>query len=155
VDHIRGKTGIRGRYVIPEPVGHLLLHGMEKNGELAFLTADGKPLVWYGQEGKRHKTDSVAQMWRRLLRKCPQVRRLGFKYLRKTGATLIGDLTGSDRLAELYLSHSGQSVARKHYLGRTEEAFDQLADAIGKMRECLDPMFDGSAVIPDKATKSG
>ena len=52
------------------------------------------------------------------------------------------DLTGSDEVAELYLSHKGQSVARKHYLARTPECYRKLAAALELLRSISPDTLD-------------
>ncbi|HVX57134.1 MAG TPA: hypothetical protein VHA37_05365 [Candidatus Saccharimonadales bacterium] len=143
VDRNRGKTGIRGVYPLWAEVRKLVEADMNKNADepLLFKSADGKPLVWFGGTWR---VDSVAKTWSNLLDHCPKVRRLSHKHLRKTGASLIEHLTGSDRVAELYLSHSGNSVAKKHYLARD---FDRLAEGLAALRAHLSPMFDGTETV--------
>ena len=84
------------------------------------------------------KTDSVASAWERLLKKTPSVSQYSFKHLRKTGADMIKRISGSEEVAQTYLSHKPTTVGGRHYTNRD---YDRLADALGKMRRRLDEMF--------------
>lgn len=146
IDRNRRKTGVRGVYPLWPEVATLVR--CEMNTDEAeprlFLSLDGKPLVWFHSTGR---VDSVSKTWANLLNRCSAVRKLGHKFLRKTGASMIETLTGSDRIAEMYLSHKGDTVAKKHYLARD---FSTLANALDKMRAHLDPVFSVAVnSIPD------
>lgn len=94
-------------------------------------------LIWFNDDGI--KIDNVASAWFRLLRKTPSVRQFSFKSLRKTGADMIEKITGSEKMAAVYLSHKPKTVTGKHY---TDPDFDRLAEALAKLRIQLEPMFD-------------
>lgn len=147
IDRNRGKTGQRGVYPLWAEVQALVDAEMNRDPSepLLFKSMDNKPLVWFGAKSR---VDSVSKTWANLRIKCPTVRKLGHKYLRKTGASIIEKLTGSDRIAETYLSHKGQSVAKKHYLAQN---FDKLAEALLEMRSHLQPMFGAT---PAEATEA-
>lgn len=144
IDRNRGKTGVRGVYHLWPEVQELLAAEMDKDATepLLLKSSDGKPLVWFHRTGR---VDSVSKTWANLLKRCPTIRKMGHKYLRKTGASLIEALTGSDRVAELYLSHQGESVAKRHYLARD---FSRLGGALGSLRQYLAPVFAASAPQP-------
>lgn len=148
IDRNRSKTGVRGVYPLWPEVAELVETAMDRNKlePLAFKSLDGNPLVWFHKTGR---VDAIAKTWRNLLDKCSDVRRRGFSTLRKTGATIIEQLTGSLEIAQLYLSHKGQTVAEKHYLGRH---FDKLALALVAMREHLRPVFAEHATTKAAST---
>jgi integrase len=143
IDRNRGKTGVRGVYPLWPEVAALVEAEKDQNPDepLLFKTGDGKPLVWHQDTWR---VDSVGKSFGKLLAKCKGegVRPLPFKYIRKTGATMLEHITGSDRVAELYLSHTGGTVAKRHYLGRD---FDRLADGLRRLREHLAPVFTETA----------
>ena len=93
-------------------------------------------LVYLNDDGQ--KTDSVASAWKRLLKKVSSVSQYSFKHLRKTGADMIKRISGSEEVAQTYLSHKPTSVSGKHYTNRD---YDRLADALREMRSQLEPMF--------------
>jgi integrase len=140
VDHYRGKTGVRGVYNLWPETAALLLARMEKhtpkNQPLALLTQTGQALVTYNLNTK---TDSVWATFTKLRQreKCKKVKTLPFKYLRKTGADFIMARYGLE-VAQAYLSHTGGSVAERHYVNRS---FDKLNEALKDLREWLSPIF--------------
>jgi hypothetical protein len=144
IDRHRHKTAVRGVYPLWVELSRLVETEMDRDTAeaLAFKTGDGKPLVWYHDTGR---VDSISKTWANLMDKCTSVRRLGFSALRKTGATLVRELTGSVETAQVYLSHKGASVAEKHYLAAS---FVRLADALVAMRQLLDPVFALSTASP-------
>src|SRR5439155_9845176 len=72
-----------------------------------------------------------------------QIRRLSFKYLRKTGADMIRRIAGKE-VAEIYLAHQDMTMARAY----TNPDFKRLAKALRKMREQLVPVLGPPPVPP-------
>ena len=141
----RSKTGVGGRWVLwPETVA--ALRGAQcppQDGRgLVFRTRTGQPLCHVTQAGQR--ADAFVLAWRRLLQRkradktdlLASDRRLPFKCLRKTGATMIRDIAGLD-LAQAYLAHRGSSVAERHYLAPSSKT---LPDALRDLRTRLMPV---------------
>ena len=138
----RTKTGVGGQWVLwPETIAALrVVQCPPRDGkDLIFRTKTGQPLCHVTQAGLR--ADALVLAWRRLLRRtradgtdllAPD-RRLPFKCLRKTGATMIRDVAGLD-LAQTYLAHRGSSVAERHYLAPSTTT---LADALSGFRTRL------------------
>ena len=93
-------------------------------------------LVWFNEEGQ--KIDNVASAWKRLLKKTPSVSQYSFKSLRKTGANMVKGISGTEEVAQTYLSHKPTSVSGRHYTNRD---YDRLAEALMEMRRLLEPMF--------------
>jgi len=67
---------------------------------------------------------------------CPSVRRLSFKYLRKTGADMLRKLSDKDT-SETYLAHAERSMAR-HY---SNPDYAKVDIALATLRSNLEPMF--------------
>lgn len=136
--HPRNKTGVMGRWRLWPETARLVAERLKETPEnpagLAFLTSGDKPLVWYNDT---NKMDSVKLVWARLLKKCPTVRPLSYKYLRKTASQIIRDLSDLET-SQAFLAHAGQSVAERHYNNR---CFDKLDAALVRMRKHLKPMF--------------
>jgi len=104
-------------------------------GDLAFLTAKGKPLAWYHPNDKGgSRVDAIHLAWRKLATNSKVSK--PFKLLRKTGATLIRSIGGIE-VSEQYLAHSEKSMAR--FYSRPEPK--RLTDALAKLRQQLSPMF--------------
>jgi hypothetical protein len=139
LEHPRNKTGVLGRWLLwPETadaVSRRLTSTPENVAGLAFLSEDGKPLVWYNE---KNKMDSVKLVWARLLKKCPTVRPLSFKFLRKTASQIIRDLSDLET-SQAFLAHTGQSVAERHYNNRS---FEKVTSALLQMRLHLAKMFE-------------
>lgn len=93
-------------------------------------------LIWFNSDGQ--KMDNIACAWWRLLRKTSSVNQYSFKHLRKTGANMISQISGSEEIAQTYLSHTPASVARQSYI---DANYERLADALWKMRSELEPVF--------------
>lgn len=151
IDRNRGKTGVRGVYPLWDETRELLAAEMNQTPSqpLLLLTMDGNALVTFNSKSR---IDTVSKTWANLRKKAPNVRPLGHKYVRKTGASLLAQLTGSERIAELYLSHTGDTVAKKHYLAKD---FSHLADGLTKLRAQLAPMFAAATEGKAAVSKAG
>jgi hypothetical protein len=96
-------------------------------GSIVYLNANGI------------KIDHIKCSWFRALEKCNgKVRKLSFKYLRKTGAKMISDIAGKE-IGKVYLAHSKKEMIDRHYV---PEDYSKLADALKTMREKLQPLFE-------------
>jgi integrase len=133
VDRHRAKTGVRGVYALWPPVQELLVRfiNTDASEQRLLTTLEGNPLVWVTENWR---CDTVAKLWAKLMKRVPLVSQLSFKYLRKTGASMIYEITGSIDVVELYLSHAGRGVAQKHYLTRNT---DWLAKPLQELGERL------------------
>lgn len=141
IDRQRGKTGVRGVYPLWPEVQKLLEVEMDRTSSpLLLLTERGNPLVHPTKSGGA-RIDTVASLWNQsiLWNVRKKVRPLSFKHLRKTGSTMVEKLTGSEKVAQMYLSHTSKTVASKNYLGKD---FSDLAAALLKMHQHLAPMFN-------------
>jgi hypothetical protein len=140
---------------------------------LALLTDEGYPLVHHNGStsatGRKTKTDSVRLGWDRLyvkLRNAEKraakngetvtaIRKLGFKYLRKTGSQLVRNVAGLE-VAVAFLSQGTPDkkhiVAEKHYNNRD---FDTLAEALRTVREQLSPMFEAAREADKRKAQKG
>jgi integrase len=100
---------------------------------LALLTATGRPLV-----DPANHCDAVTLTWGKLRRACARdgsaVRPLGFKHLRKTGATWIRE-NGDEQRQQEYLGHARGSVAGRHYSGPA--TFARLHDLLDRYHQEL------------------
>jgi len=115
VHRFRDKTGVEARWCLwPETV--LLLQALkaEDNGDRRWLLTEyGNPLV---EVTPRTRRDAVEQAWKTLLRRIDPNRRLGFRFLRKTGADAIKRL-GTLEESEMYLAHAEPGI-NKAYANR-------------------------------------
>jgi integrase len=138
----RRKTEVYGNWALWDVTADLLKNRLPytpKNPEEhALLTRNGQPYVRY-VNGNR--TDAIGQAWQKLIKKAG-VTKLGFKYLRKTGADMIRKIGGLE-VSEAYLAHSEKTLARVY----SNRDFDKLADALGTMNAELKTVFAQGAVI--------
>lgn len=146
LDRHRQKTGVHGRWQLwPETAEALrrwfAAHPHDGDG-LAVRGPSGQPLVWH-QDAKRR--EYIRDGWRSVQDRCEasghQVRRMSFKYLRKTGATMIRSIAGIE-VSEQYLAHAETSTAKWYSVPEPE----RLTAALGVLRERLTPMFRTSGV---------
>ncbi|MBT3201487.1 MAG: hypothetical protein HN350_16420 [Phycisphaerales bacterium] len=132
----RRKTEVYGSWVLWGVTADLLerrLGWTPKNAEdYALLTRNGRPYVSYGNG---NRTDVIGQAWAKLVKKAG-VTKLGFRYLRKTGADMIRKIGGLE-VSEAYLAHSEKTLARVY----SNRDFDKLADALGTMETKLAAVF--------------
>lgn len=126
IDRARNKTGVWGSWQLWSKTAELLAQQLNGKDGLAFQTEDGRPLVHYSPA----RTDSVAQMWSRLLRKAKTGAGFGFKSLRKLGAQLVKDATHNLETAKLFLSHKGLSVAEMHYVNADNTLLDSALKTV-------------------------
>ncbi len=133
----RRKTEVFGQWTLWDVTADLLekrVRRTPKNPEeLALLTRYANPLVRYSDSGR---TDAIALAWQKLVAKAG-VTKLGFRFLRKTGADMIRKIAGLE-VSEAYLAHSEKSLARVY----SNRDFDKLAEALTTMRTQLAVVFD-------------
>ncbi|MFZ2874985.1 MAG: hypothetical protein WAZ94_10955 [Phycisphaerales bacterium] len=157
VHRFRDKTGVEARWCLwPETI--LLLRTLKaaENGERRWLLTDyGNPLV---EVTPRTRRDAVEQAWKALLQRIDPDRRLGFRFLRKTGADAIKRL-GTLEESEMYLAHAepgiNKAYANRNW-GRMWECLRQLrlqlpflGDEFSLARKQIEP------VVPTKRSKTG
>jgi hypothetical protein len=90
----RHKTGVWGKWWIPPEVAtwvrkrlaNTARDGQKNPWQCAFLTGKGMPLVHFGKDNDKPRSDSVEQMWAKMLKAAApyDVRHVSFKFLRKT-----------------------------------------------------------------------
>jgi hypothetical protein len=124
VHRFRDKTGVEARWCLwPETVQFLRAFKADENGERRWLLTEyGNPLV---EVTPRTRRDAVEQAWKALLQRIAPDRRLGIRFLRKTGADAIKRL-GTLEESEMYLAHAEPGI-NKAYANRNW----------GRMWECL------------------
>jgi integrase len=144
----RRKTEVYGSWMLWGVTADLLerrLGWTPKNAEdYALLTRNGQPYVSYGNG---NRTDVIGQAWTKLVKKAG-VTKLGFRYLRKTGADMIRKIGGLE-VSEAYLAHSEKTLARFY----SNRDFDKLADALGIMETKLAAVFALELKQPEKSKK--
>jgi hypothetical protein len=95
-------------------------------------------------------------MWSYVLRNAraahPEVRKLSFNKLRKTGGNLIKHIQGADgEIAGVFLCHGHPVTSDELSDSYTNRPWRRVFEAIEKVREQLAPMFD-SAVASGTGT---
>lgn len=137
----RTKTGVQGSWTLWAETKRALeaWFSTHPHDDLAIRSPNGSPLVWH-HGGKRR--EYIRDGWRTTQDRCEAsgtaVTRLPFKYLRKTGATMIRSIGGIE-VSEQYLSHAETSMARWYSV--PDEG--RLAEALAELRLRLAPMFGG------------
>lgn len=157
----RGKTRVPGRWRLWPETAALLRKVMAgtPHEELVMLGRRGRPLVYY--DG-RYRYDAVRtewehvldraqrawemhekrwggvpeRLWERGYRAPGKVRRLSFKYLRKTGGNLVRRLGGREQ-SEVYLAHADPKMARPY----TNKDFAALGRTLMRLRRQLIPVL--------------
>jgi hypothetical protein len=120
IDRDREKTGVRGRWAIwPETRKAIRKAQTTANEEeRVFLTPRGNPLV-----SEKTRSDYVSDKWE-ALRTAAKLKDVpGFKFLRKTSADAIKQLSGSDEISRLHRCHDEQNRMAKPY---TDRLFGEL-----------------------------
>lgn len=137
----RNKTGVEARWSLwPETANALLRHQAPENPELRWLLTNyGNPLVEVTPTTRR---DAIEQAWKSLVERSEVERRLGFRFLRKTGADAIKRLGGLD-LSEMFLSHQEPGL-NKHYANRDWP----------KLWTCLQELRDQMPFLQDRSFTS-
>lgn len=136
IERKRTKTQVNGRWKLwKETIEALKPYCKAKgNSDRVVLTSDdGNPLVWFSSNNRR--TDSVCQCWTRFTKRA-KVNHLGFKHLRKTGATMIRAIDGIE-VSEQYLAHAEKGIARFYSVPDAS----RLDKALVELRVRLSQMF--------------
>lgn len=157
VHRFRDKTGVEARWVLwPETVLMLRALKAAENGERRWLLTDyGNPLV---EVTARTRRDAIEQVWKELLDETTLVRRLGFRFLRKTGADAVKRL-GSLEESEMFLSHQEPGI-NKAYANRN---WAKMWTCLRQLRLQLPFLGDTFAIarkkdrsaVPTKRSKTG
>jgi hypothetical protein len=152
---------VPGRWRLWPETAKLLRKQMaaENVDDLALLGKSGRPLVYHVGKDRydavRHEWDDVLdrakrsfeqhekqyagipeRLWPKRYRAPVKVRRLSFKYLRKTGGNLVRRLSGRER-ADVFLAHADPTMARPY----TNKDFKALAKTLDKLRQQLVPVL--------------
>jgi integrase len=144
ITHIRHKTKVRGTYWIPPELVTLLRAEFDARPDdaLVWRTAEGRPLVSYGDNGQT--SDAVRQMWDDLREKAEVPTALPFKHLRKYLADFC-TAHGGEEMGQVAMAHSRQTVLSRNYsTARPFEKFHALQKQMhahltaGKFFEPLD-----------------
>lgn len=112
-------------YRLWEETRSLLRQELAQTGELALVTANGKPLVQetWRTDGSVRKNDTTHSAWVRL-QQASGIEK-PHKLLRKTGATLLNQHEGFARFVSLYLAHSPRGMAEQHYAQADQAGFQK------------------------------
>jgi hypothetical protein len=149
---VRHKSRVYGEWLLwPETVDALryMIDRRQQIGNaspdsLLFVTRDGSPM--YRQTEGGNNGQQIPNMWSYVLKNVraahPEVRKLSFNKLRKTGGNFIKHAQGSDgEVAGVFLCH-GHPVATDEFSDSyTNRPWKKVFEAIEKMREQLAPMF--------------
>jgi hypothetical protein len=104
-------------------------YGTQK-GERALLNSNGELLrCWEEKDGKVVDTNAVMKAWFRLTAKTNIKKPL--KLLRKTSASLLATHPTYGQFASLFLGHSPQTTAEKHYVKPPQDLFDEAVVWLG------------------------
>jgi hypothetical protein len=111
----RAKTGVEAKWMLwPETSTLLRRHKAPANEKhLWLLTEAGNPLVDSDQMWRR---DAIDKSWDSLRARSGMKRWLGYRFLRKTGASAVKRLGGLEE-SEMYLAHQELGL-NKHYANR-------------------------------------
>lgn len=145
----RHKTGVWSSWVLWPKTLSLLTGEMQYTGPVAFVTEQGKRLVHFNGGTK---TDSVRQAWTRLVEKTGIRTGLGFKSIRKLGGQLLREAAGLE-ISQLYLAHTGGSVAEQHYTNPVYAKLDTALINLGtKVEAALTSPASNMRVVEAPAT---
>lgn len=131
IERRRSKTGVRCRHKLWPVTVELVKSEMVRGGQRddrVFVTVRGNPLVntqWRGE--KLYRTDSIACLFRRLLKKVGIDGGRSFYSLRKTGASEIEAIDPT--VTELYLAHAERGMKR-NYAERNWATLDGALDEL-------------------------
>ena len=155
IKRIRRKTRVYGEFRLwPETVVALQWIARERSvvepagNKMVILTERGQPLA----------ATRVANQWNGLMKRVradhPGVRFLPFKFLRKTAAQLIRDVSDGET-AGTFLCHGTpvKTDALSDVYSRRD--FQKVFDALAKVREQLEPMFRGVGASFDRPRSKG
>jgi hypothetical protein len=119
------------------------------------LTRNGNPVWTPTANGNPNRF--VANAWAKLLRRVrkdhPEFPALGFKYLRKTSATLVRRIAGGEA-ASMFLSH-GRATSDDLLDLYAAKPFGRAFKACRRLRKALEPMFATHKEFPAKREIAG
>jgi integrase len=100
-------------------------------GERVFVNEAGGPLLStrLRDDGQLVKSDALANMWDRVRARTGLRKTL--KGLRKTGASVLATHEVYGRFDKLYLGHSPEMMADRHYTAPPQELFDEAVSWLG------------------------
>jgi integrase len=110
LSHVRGKSGVRVRYLLWPETRELLKRAAAKTGR-AFTTREGTPLVHYSKlakSGEPARVDNVRNWWVRLC-VAADVKGYRFSNLRDTASTALESI--DQTMTDLFLAHSDPRMA--------------------------------------------
>lgn len=149
---VRQKSRVYGEWLLwPETVDALrcMIDRRQRIGNaspdsLLFVTKDGSPMYRMTEGGNNGQ--QLPNMWGYVLKSAraahPEVRKLSFNKLRKTGGNLIKHAPGSDgEIAGVFLCHGHPVKSDELSDAYTNRPLRKVFEAIEKVREQLDPMF--------------
>ncbi len=139
VHRVRNKTKVEARWILwPETLRELKRHKAPKNAECRWLlTKHAKPFVEVNQFSRR---DAIDQGWKTWRSRARLSRDLGFRFLRKTGASAVKRLGGLEE-SEMYLSHAEPGI-NKAYANRNWSRMWKCLTAFRAELRFLDPSLD-------------
>ena len=142
----RDKTDVfcRWGFIFPEVAEGIRWVMSTHRYEFVFVGADGEPLVDINEKVRR---DTIQQWWSKLVHAAGS-RYLPFKFLRKTAADMLRQLTDRDT-SEAFLSHVNEGVAKFY----TNHDWDKLAAGLRLLHQKLQPIFEvpePKLLIPQK-----
>jgi integrase len=149
---VRRKSKVYGEWLLwPETVDALryMIDRRQRIGNaspdsLLFVTKDGSPM--YRQTEGGNNGQQIPKMWGYVLKNAraahPEVRKLSFNKLRKTGGNFIKHAPGSDgEVAGVFLCHGHPVTSDELSDAYTNRPWKRVFEAIQKVREQLAPMF--------------
>lgn len=127
----RFKTVPTVTYKLWPRTAELLRASISGHAELALTNLKGEPLQSkaFNAKGELAKIDNIRSAFERVTRSLGI--RLGFKALRKTAATALGSHAEHGRYAQHFLGHAPRTVADRHYVRPSQEAFDAAVSWLG------------------------
>lgn len=146
VNRVRRKTGKAfAAKLWPQTIQ--ALHWLEH--EVSLIEPPDNPWVLLTENGNRPTSQHIANRWNRLLDRArqehPDIRRLSFKFLRKTAYQMVLEASGSAEVAGTFQARSQlTSDEFSDVYGR--RLYDRVFQALDKVHERLQPMF---AEVPE------
>lgn len=143
IKRIRHKSGVYGEFALwPETLKAIDRHLAQPQHK--HRPKDRPELLLTGQ-GRPYTRQQIATAWAHLLNRVakeePSFRRLSFKHLRKTAGQMVRRHSDGE-IAGVFLCH-GQPVKSDELSDvYTNRPFDKAAEALAKVREDLQPMFN-------------
>lgn len=127
IQRVRSKTGIKGRWLMWKESKKILAKHIKNK-------KDSK-LVFNFPYWTKTKTTSSTLMrkFRYFMKKQKEIRYLPIKTIRKTGATMIKNVTDLET-SQRYLCHSLKSMAERHYLATD---WDKLDNALKDIEDVI------------------